>query len=194
MFAIAYWCLCVRNIESAKEVVCGSYCLHQLIVMNDGPDFMSDSLASGRPIRLLTIVDQFTRESPWIEINRSLTSTSVVCVLEQLASFYGLPKAITVDNGPEFTSKVMAEWCDKNEVQLHFIKPGKPIENAFIESFNARVRDECLNQNLFMNIDHARLRIEAWKNQYNQRRPHGSLNQLTPTEFAAIHGKNMVTA
>lgn len=157
-------------------------------------DFMSDSLASGRPLRLLTIVDQFTRESPWIEVNRSLTSKAVVRVLEQLASSYGLPKAITVDNGPEFTSRVMGEWCDKNEVQLHFIKPGKPIENAFIESFNARVRDECLNQNLFMNIDDARLRIEAWRNQYNQRRPHGSLNQLTPAEFAAIHGKNMVTA
>jgi putative transposase len=83
-----------------------------------------------------------SRESPWIEVNRSLTSESVVCVLGKLASSYGLPKAITVDNGPEFTSKVMAEWCETNKVQLQFIKPGKPIENAFIESFNARVRDE----------------------------------------------------
>lgn len=117
----------------------------------------------------------------------------VLSVLERLAQTYGLPKAITVDNGPEFTSKVMTEWCDKNGVQLQFIKPGKPIENAFIESFNALVRDECLNQNLFMNIDDARLRIEAWRKRYNQRRPHGSLNQLTPNEFAAIHGKNMVS-
>jgi putative transposase len=93
-------------------------------------DFMSDSLASGRPFRLLTIVDQFTRECPCIEVNRSLTSASVVNVLDHLASSYGLPKAITVDNGPEFTSKLMTEWCDKHAAQLQFIKPGKPIENA----------------------------------------------------------------
>lgn len=147
-------------------------------------DFMSDQLAtSGRRFRLLNIVDDFTRECLAIEIDTSLPGTRVVEVLNQLKDLRGLPSSITVDNGTEFTGKAVDQWAFENRVTLAYIRPGKPIENAFIESFNGKLRDECLNENWFVSLEDARRTIEEWRVDYNQNRPHSSLGALTPEEF-----------
>lgn len=146
-------------------------------------DFVSDSLFHGRKFRALTIVDDFTRESPAIEVDTSLSGLRVSRVLDQLAQTRGLPEIITVDNGPEFASKALDEWAYRNGVKLHFIRPGKPVENCYIESFNGKFRDECLNEHWFSNLQEARKIIEAWRLDYNQYRPHSSLGDLTPDEF-----------
>lgn len=146
-------------------------------------DFVSDSLFYGRKFRALTIVDDFSRESPAIEVDTSLSGLRVTRVLDQLAQTRGLPEVITVDNGPEFAGKVLDEWAYRNGVKLHFIRPGKPVENCYIESFNGKFRDECLNENWFSSLQEARNIIEAWRRDYNQYRPHSSLGDLTPEEF-----------
>jgi putative transposase len=146
-------------------------------------DFVSDSLAWGRRIRCLTVVDCFTRESPAIEVDTSLPGTRVVRLLDELSQWRGRPQTIVMDNGPELTSRVLDQWAYEHGVQLRFIDPGKPVQNAFIESFNGRFRDECLNQHWFTNLAHARRTIEAWRLDYNQARPHSSLGYRTPEEF-----------
>jgi putative transposase len=148
-------------------------------------DFMQDCLAGGRKIRALTIVDDFSRECPAIEVDTSLGGTRVVRVLDRLAETRGLPEVITVDNGPEFSGKALDAWAYRRGIRLDFIRPGKPVENAFIESFNGRVRDECLRESWFTSLQEAKDGIEAWRVDYNQVRPHGSLGNLTPEEFAA---------
>ncbi len=147
-------------------------------------DFVHDQLANGRKFRVLTVIDKWSRESVLLEDDFSLTGQSVVEALQQLSSSRSLPKAITVDHGTECTSKSLDEWAWNRGVKLDFIRPGKPTENAFIESFNGRLRDECLNVNEFVSIDDARQRIKMWRQDYNHRRPHGSLGHLTPIEFA----------
>lgn len=147
-------------------------------------DFVHDQLANGRKFRVLTVIDKWSRESVLLEADFSLTGQSVVEALQQLSSSRPLPKAITVDHGTEFTSKSLDEWAWNRGVKLDFIRPGKPTENAFIESFNGRLRDECLNVNEFVSIDDARQRIEMWRQDYNHRRPHGSLGHPTLIEFA----------
>jgi putative transposase len=147
-------------------------------------DFVSDTLAWGRRIRCLTVVDCFTRASPAIAIDTSLPGARVVRVLEDVALQRGLPQTIVMDNGPELTSRVLDQWAYKHGVELRFIDPGKPVQNAFIESFNGRFRDECLNQHWFVNLAHARRVVETWRLDYNQARPHSSLGYLTPDEFA----------
>jgi putative transposase len=147
-------------------------------------DFVSDSIVTGRRFRALTIVDDYSRECPAIEVDTSLGGARVVSVLERLSETRGLPEAITIDNGPEFTGKVLDEWAYRKGVKLNFIRPGKPIENAYAESFNGRLRDECLNTNWFLNLKHARNIIEDWRKDYNQVRPHSSLKNLTPMEYA----------
>jgi putative transposase len=147
-------------------------------------DFVSDSIVTGRRFRALTIVDDYSRECPAIEVDASLGGARVVSVLERLSETRGLPEAITIDNGPEFTGKVLDEWAYRKGVKLNFIRPGKPIENAYAESFNGRLRDECLNTNWFLNLKHARNIIEDWRKDYNQVRPHSSLKNLTPMEYA----------
>jgi putative transposase len=148
-------------------------------------DFVSDALAYGRRIRCLTVVDCFTRESPAIEVDTSLPGARVVRVLDNLTGERGLPQTILMDNGPELTSRVLDQWAYEHGVALRFIDPGKPVQNAFIESFNGRFRDECLNQHWFISLAHARRIIEAWRLDYNRARPHSSLGYLTPDEFAA---------
>ena len=150
-------------------------------------DFVEDRLKSGRKIRTLTIVDTFSRECPALEVDTSLGGRRVVRVLECLVERHGAPQAITIDNGTEFDSKAMDEWAFKRKVKLAFIRPGKPNENAYGESFNGRFRDECLNENLFETLDHARTLIEAWRIDYNEQRPHSSLENLTPKEFLERH-------
>ena len=148
-------------------------------------DFTRDSLASGRKFRTLNLMDGSTREAPWIEADISLPGLRVVGVLERVAEERGLPDAIQVDNGPEFISQAVDQWAYAHGVTLHFIDPGKPVQNAFIESFNGKFRDECLNQNWFENLEEARRIIEAWRVDYNTVRPHSSLGYRTPEEYAA---------
>jgi putative transposase len=156
-------------------------------------DFVEDRLTSGRKIRTLTIVDHFSRLSPALEVDTSLGGRRVVRVLDRHIERHGAPDVITIDNGTEFDSKAMDEWAFKNKVKLNFIRPGKPNENAFCESFNGKFRDECLNENLFMTLDHARKLIEDWRIDYNEERPHSSLENLTPKEFLERHYAKLKT-
>jgi putative transposase len=151
-------------------------------------DFTRDSLASGRNFRTLNLMDGFTREAPRIEVDTSLPGSRVVRMLDGVAQERGYPEAIQVDNGPEFVSREVDQWAYAHGVALHFIEPGKPVQNAFIESFNGKFRDECLNQNWFVSLDEARRIIEAWRVDYNTVRPHSSLGYRTPAEFAAEIG------
>lgn len=146
-------------------------------------DFVTDSIVTGRRFRALVIVDDYSRECPAIEVDTSLGGIRVVQVLEWLAETRGLPQVITTDNGPEFTSKVLDEWAYSRGVKLNFIRPGKPVENAYAESFIGRLRDECLNENWFITLKDARVIIESWRVDYNEGRPHTSLGGLTPREF-----------
>ena len=146
-------------------------------------DFMSDRLANGRRFRVFTLVDNFSRVSPALEVDFSLTGKRVVEVLERLKSTCGLPQIIHCDNGSEFISRAVDDWAHRNEVKLDFSRPGKPTDNPFIESFNGKLRIECLNQHWFENIEEAQSIIEKWRKEYNQERPHRSLQGQTPLEF-----------
>jgi putative transposase len=147
-------------------------------------DFVHDQLANGRKFRVLTVIDKWHRQCVALQVDYSLTGQSVIDAMNQIALSRPLPIAITVDHGTEFTSKVLDEWCYLRGVKLDFIRPGKPTEDGFIESFNGRLRDECLNVNEFATLDQVRQVLEAWQHDYNHHRPHGSLGQLTPIEFA----------
>ena len=146
-------------------------------------DFVADALADGRRFRALTIVDNFSRESLAIDVGASMTGQQVVKVLDRLARSGRCPRFITVDNGSEFISKALDQWAHWRGVQLDFIHPGKPAENAYIDSFNGRFRTECLNAHWFQLIDEVRCAIESWRQDYNGFRPHSSLQNLTPEEF-----------
>ena len=147
-------------------------------------DFVADGLIGGRRLRCLTIVDDCTRECLAIEVDTSNTGLRVQAVLDRIADTRGLPKSITVDNDPEFDGQVLDKWSYRTGVHLSFIRPGKPNENAYIESFNGKFRDECLNEHWFLSLAHARSVIEAWRIEYNTERPHSSLGNRTPEEFA----------
>jgi len=147
-------------------------------------DFVSDCVSTGRVIRMLTVVDDCTRECPAIEVDTSLGGLRVRRVLDRIASERGLPEAIVLDNGPEFRGRALAAWSEERGVRLEFIQPGKPVQNAYAESFNGRLREECLNANWFTCLSDARRKIESWRQDYNQQRPHSSLNYLPPVEFA----------
>lgn len=138
-------------------------------------DFVSDVLVGGRRIRALTIVDDYTRECPAIEVDTSINGVRVARVLDRLADLHGLPEMIRTDNGPEFAGQALDAWAYRRGVKLDFIRPGKPTENSYVESFNGKFRDECLNENWFANLPEAIREIEAWRNKYNGKRPHSSL-------------------
>lgn len=150
-------------------------------------DFVSDQLGpSGRRFRSLNVVDDFTRECLAIEVDTSLPGARVVEALERIIFMRGeKPRSITIDNGPEFTGRDLDSWAHQNKIRLDFIRPGKPVENAFIESFNGKFRDECLSGHWFVDLAEAKVRIEEWREDYNCERPHSSLGGLTPNEFAA---------
>ena len=150
-------------------------------------DFQHDLLATGQRLRTLNIVDDFSRECPAIEVDTSLPGARVVRVLNRLAETRGLPREVILDNGPEMIGKVLDQWAWRNGVRLHFIDLGKPTQNAFIESFNGRFRDQGLNENWFLDLADARQIIEAWRLDYNSSRPHSALGYATPQEFAASH-------
>lgn len=145
-------------------------------------DFMSDALADGRKLRVLTVLDTCTRECVALEVATSFRGSDVAQVLTRVGIQRGLPRTITVDNGTEFTSKALDHWAYKHRLKLDYTRPGKPTDNGFIESFNAAVRRECLSQHYFSSVVDARDVVAAWRDEYNHRRPHGSLGQSTPTE------------
>jgi putative transposase len=155
-------------------------------------DFAADSTLTGRRFRALAIVDDYSRECPAIEVDSSIPGARVVDVLERLAETRGLPEVITVDNGPEFASKALDEWAYRRGIKLNFIRPGKPVENAYAESFIGRLRDECLNENWFSSVREARDIIETWRRDYNEVRPHSSLDDLSPREFIENTEKTLI--
>ena len=145
---------------------------------------MHDALWWGRKVRMLAIVDTYTREALAIEVDTSIGGQRVARVLDRVISERGTrPEEIVLDNGPELTSRALDQWAYERRVRLRFIQPGKPVQNAFIESFNGKLRDECLNEHWFMTIWDAREKVEAWRVEYNRERPHSSLGNMTPEEF-----------
>jgi putative transposase len=146
-------------------------------------DFVMDQLVTGQRLKCLTVVDDFSKESPGILAARSITGQTVVEFFDTLAETRALPEVIVCDNGPEFTSLTLDQWAHQHGIRLSFIQPGKPQQNAFIESFNGKLREECLNEELFYDLNDAQAKIEAWRQDYNYHRPHRSLGQRTPVEF-----------
>lgn len=147
-------------------------------------DFVHDRMVNGRTLRLLTVHDDYTRECLWIEADTSLSGPRVARVLDYVAELRGRPRSLITDNGPEFAGLALERWAHDRQVEHRFITPGKPSQNGYIESFNGKLRDECLNEHEFLNLCHARELIESFREDYNQHRPHSSLDGLTPSEFA----------
>lgn len=148
-------------------------------------DFVADQLHDGRRIRILTVVDTFTRENLVADAGYRMTASNVVDTLTRLVKRRGIPKKIYCDNGSEFAGRVTDLWAYENQITLAFSRPGKPTDNAYIESFNGSFRDECLNCHWFTSLSDAKVKIEAWRKEYNESRPHKALNYLTPKQFAA---------
>lgn len=148
-------------------------------------DFVHDSTSRGRKLRMFNVVDDCTRRSLRIQVDTSLSAERITRILDQLIELYGKPEILLMDNGPEFTSKILDEWAHKNGIALQFIEPGKPMQNGYVESFNGTLRNECLNEHWFENLSEAQRIIENWRIHYNTIRPHSSLNYLTPDEYAA---------
>lgn len=153
-------------------------------------DFVSDNLFDGRKFRALTIVDNWSRKCLGIYADQSIKGDRVVSVMEQTTLEHGFPKEIRVDNGSEFISKDLDKWAFDHKVTLNFSRPGKPTDNAFIESFNGSFRDECLNTNWFLSLEDAQMKIDLWRWEYNSFRPHSSLGNLTPDEMIEMVGRN----
>ena len=153
-------------------------------------DFVADALSDGRRFRILAVVDDYTRENLALVVDTSLSGVRVARELDRIVRERGRPCMIVSDNGTEFTSNAMLSWADENAVEWYYIAPGKPMQNGFVESFNGRLRDECLNEHLFDGLADARRVIAAWRVDYNEERPHTSLNGLTPSEFATINQRS----
>jgi putative transposase len=154
-----------------------------------GLDFVHDAVECGRVIRVLSVVDAYTRECPALEVDTSFASRRVTRVLDGIIVERGVPGAIRVDNGPEFSSRHFLAWCIERGIELIQIQPGKPTQNARVESFHGRLREECLNVNWFQNLFDAKRKIAEWRVEYNEERPHSSLGYLTPSEYAARAAK-----
>ncbi len=153
-------------------------------------DFVFDQLSDGRKIKLMTVVDEYTRESLAVEVSRSIKGIDVVQTLEKIIRIRGKPRQIQSDNGSEFTSNTVLGWVYQQGIEWRYIEPGKPIQNSHIESFNGKIRDECLNENWFETLHEAKALIEIWRKDYNEARPHSSLNGLSPSAFAKEANKN----
>lgn len=147
-------------------------------------DFVMDTLANGRRLKMLTIVDDCTKEAIDLAVDFGMSGHYVTRVLDQAARFRGYPTAIRTDQGPELTGRALDEWAYRHGVQLKLIQPGKPTQNAYIESFNGKFRDECLNEHWFQSLAHARTIIQSWRKDYNEERPHSMLGYRTPAEVA----------
>ena len=162
------------------------------LIQPEGPnqtwslDFMSDSLSNGRKFRILNILNDFNREALAIEINLSIPAAYVIRILEQLIDGRAKPQRIRVDNGPEFTAKEFLDWCKKQDIEILYIQPGKPMQNAFIERFNGSFRRDVLDANWFNELQEVRQHSENWRMDYNLKRPHETLNNMSPLAFAAL--------
>ena len=156
-------------------------------------DFVFDRSADGRSIKCLTVVDDATHESVTIEPERAISGMQVTRILERLEKTRGLPQVIRTDNGKEFCGRAMLTWAHDRKVALRLIEPGKPNQNAYIESFNGRLRDECLNEHWFLNLEHAKAIIEAWRREYNEERPKKALGGLTPAAYAKQLAEKLAT-
>jgi putative transposase len=180
----------VRSVRRAKRTAHTRVALAGAMRPNQrwSMDFVSDRLADGRWFRILTVVDQYTRECLCTYADRSQTGEKVVEQMKHLVAVRGVPESITTDNGSEFAGRAMDGWAHQAGVKLDFIRPGRPVQNGFIESFNGRLRDECLNAEIFLNLMDAREKLEYWRRDYNQKRPHSSLADRTPEEFAHALG------
>ncbi len=154
-------------------------------------DFVAQRLADGRWIRVLTVVDQFTRECLVLHADTALSGEKVALALDVVVAGRGAPQSITVDNGTEFASRAMDLWAYQSGVHLDFIRPGRPVENGYIESFNGRLRDECLNVEVFFTLADARRKLALWHHDYNHHRPHSALDDRTPAEFAALRSRGI---
>ena len=150
-------------------------------------DFVTDSLFNGHRFRSLTIVDNYSRQCLAIEVGQHIRGEEVVGVVDRIKAMHGAPRFIKVDNGPEFISKELDKWAYENGVTLDFSRPGKPTDTAYVESFNGSFRDECLNTNWFLSLEDARDKIEIWRRDYNEWRPHSSLDNLTPSQYLEKH-------
>ena len=150
-----------------------------------GMDFVADQLSNGMRFRALTVIDLYTRECLAITVGKQLRGEDVVSTLQRLKASRGTPKHIVCDNGSEFASRIMDLWAYGNKVQIDFTRPGKPTDNGHVESFNGSLRDECLNSHWFLSLEDARSKIESWRIEYNESRPHRALNELTPSAYAA---------
>ena len=159
-----------------------------------GIDFASDVAASGRRLRIFSVVDSYTRECLALEVDSSLPSRRVTRALGEIIQHRGAPVAIRSDNGPEMSSRHFLAWCIERKIDAVHIQPGKPTQNAFVESFHGRLRDECLNVSWFWNLFDARAKIAAWRVDYNTERPHSALNYLTPEEFARAASPSAVSS
>ena len=146
-------------------------------------DVMSDSLHTGRPFRTFNVLDDFNREVLAIEVDLNLPAARVIRVLDRIAEQRGYPAKIRTDNGPEFTSVALADWAEAHDIEPEFIQPGKPTQNSYVERFNRTYRDEILNMYVFRNLDEVRQITTGWIDEYNQERPHDSLEDLTPMEY-----------
>jgi putative transposase len=179
--------LSVRRRRRRKAVMVDRQALYVPTAPNQvwSIDFVMDALANGRRIKCLTIVDDFTRECLDIVVDYGISGGYVAQVLEAIGQFRGLPRAIRTDQGPEFTSRALDHWAYGCGVDLKLIAAGKPTQNAYIESFNGKFRDECLNDHYFRNLEHARAIVAAWRRDYNEARPHSGIGRIPPAEFAA---------
>ena len=157
-------------------------------------DFVHDAVECGRTIRVLSVVDAYTRECLALEVDTSFASRRVTRVLDQIITERGRPEAIRCDNGPELTSRHFLAWCVERQIELVHIQPGKPTQNGRVESFNGRMREECLNLSWFQNLFDARRKIAAWRKEYNEERPHSSLGYKTPKEFATAQAAGFYAA
>lgn len=150
-------------------------------------DFLMDRLADGRRLKCLTVVDDFTKEALEISLDHGMGSHYVVRVLEAIVRFRGKPASIRTDQGPEFTARALDQWAYQNAISLKLIQPGRPMQNGYVESFNGKFRDECLNEHWFSTLAEARAIVATWRQDYNQTRPHSSIDYLTPAEYGALH-------
>lgn len=164
--------------------------IREALIIPEGPnevwsiDFMSDALVDGRKFRVLNVIDDFNRESLAIEVDTSLPARRVIRALERIVARRGKPTCIRTDNGPEFISHLLKEWCEENEIRLMYIQPGKPTQNAYIERKNGTMRRGLLNAYLFYSLAEVRMMAEEWQLDYNTERPHKSLGYLSPVKFA----------
>jgi putative transposase len=175
-----------RKFKKAKGSSDNSCCVKKAEHINHvwTYDFMSDQTADGRKLKLLTVLDEFTRESPAIEVGRSIKAKDVIAVLDYLFMVRGIPKFIRSDNGPEFIADAIKRWLAKNHVETLYIEPGSPWENGYIESFNGKLRDEVLDREVFHSVKEAKVLVEGWRLEYNNHRPHSSLDYMSPAVFA----------